>query len=85
MIGNVYQNVTASIFKHCFMYSPFFLVYNVWQVWEIVYAKDGSAKEVLNVMQLKGHKVSIIIWGDLEFNLTSHLYIYRLLSQKIQR
>jgi len=45
------------------MYSPFFLVYNVWQVWEIVYAKDGSAKEVLNVMQLKGHKVSIIIWG----------------------
>ncbi|CAN1761036.1 Probable methyltransferase PMT20, partial [Linum perenne] len=27
-------------------------------VWEIVYAKDGSVKEVLNVMQLKGHKVS---------------------------
>ncbi|CAN1761037.1 Probable methyltransferase PMT21, partial [Linum perenne] len=26
-------------------------------VWEIVYAKDGSVKEVLNVMQLKGHKV----------------------------
>ncbi|CAN1322335.1 Transducin beta-like protein 2, partial [Linum perenne] len=27
------------------------------KVWEIVYAKDGSVKEVLNVMQLKGHKV----------------------------
>lgn len=26
------------------------------EVWEIVYSKDGSVKEVLNVMQLKGHK-----------------------------
>ncbi|WRX11186.1 WD40 repeat - like 10 [Theobroma cacao] len=26
------------------------------KVWEIVYSKDGSVKEVLNVMQLKGHK-----------------------------
>ncbi|MBA0553291.1 hypothetical protein Golob_012483, partial [Gossypium lobatum] len=26
------------------------------KIWEIVYAKDGSVKEVLNVMQLKGHK-----------------------------
>ncbi|XP_014523212.1 transducin beta-like protein 2 [Vigna radiata var. radiata] len=31
------------------------------KVWEIVYAKDGSAKEVLNVMQLKGHK-SAVTW-----------------------
>lgn len=26
-------------------------------MWEIVYSKDGSVKEVLKVMQLKGHKV----------------------------
>lgn len=32
-------------------------VCNVLQVWEIVYAKDGSVKELSNVMQLKGHKV----------------------------
>ncbi|KAL4322319.1 hypothetical protein AHAS_Ahas14G0198600 [Arachis hypogaea] len=31
------------------------------KVWEIVYAKDGSAKEVANVMQLKGHK-SAVTW-----------------------
>ncbi|CAL0304650.1 unnamed protein product [Lupinus luteus] len=31
------------------------------KVWEIVYAKDGSAKEVSNVMQLKGHK-SAVSW-----------------------
>ncbi|KAH1108640.1 hypothetical protein J1N35_012408 [Gossypium stocksii] len=31
------------------------------KVWEIVYAKDGSVKEVLNVMQLKGHK-SAVTW-----------------------
>jgi len=43
--------------KDSLMYSPPFLVYYVWQIWEIVYAKDGSVKEVLNVMQLKGHKV----------------------------
>nr|KJB22318.1 hypothetical protein B456_004G040800 [Gossypium raimondii] len=30
-------------------------------IWEIVYAKDGSVKEVLNVMQLKGHK-SAVTW-----------------------
>ncbi|RDY04204.1 Transducin beta-like protein 2, partial [Mucuna pruriens] len=35
--------------------------YNVWQVWEIVYAKDGSVKEVSRVMQLKGHK-SAVTW-----------------------
>lgn len=29
----------------------------LWQVWEIVYSKDGSVKEVSKVMQLKGHKV----------------------------
>lgn len=29
----------------------------IWQVWEIVYSKDGSVKEVPKVMQLKGHKV----------------------------
>jgi hypothetical protein len=27
------------------------------KVWEIVYQKDGSVKEVSRVMQLKGHKV----------------------------
>ncbi|KAK9015287.1 hypothetical protein V6N11_006401 [Hibiscus sabdariffa] len=26
------------------------------KIWEIIYAKDGSVKEVTNVMQLKGHK-----------------------------
>ncbi|CAN6466567.1 unnamed protein product [Victoria cruziana] len=26
------------------------------KIWEIVYAKDGSVKEISNVMQLKGHK-----------------------------
>ncbi|KAK7294936.1 hypothetical protein RJT34_17835 [Clitoria ternatea] len=31
------------------------------KVWEIVYAKDGSAKEVSKVMQLKGHK-SAVTW-----------------------
>ncbi|XP_021281110.1 transducin beta-like protein 2 isoform X1 [Herrania umbratica] len=31
------------------------------KVWEIVYSKDGSVKEVLNVMQLKGHK-SAVTW-----------------------
>ncbi|KAJ1414890.1 WD40/YVTN repeat-like-containing domain superfamily [Sesbania bispinosa] len=30
-------------------------------VWEIVYAKDGSVKEVPKVMQLKGHK-SAVTW-----------------------
>ncbi|KAL8495493.1 hypothetical protein ACS0TY_019581 [Phlomoides rotata] len=29
------------------------------KVWEIVYSKDGSVKEILNVMQLKGHKVVV--------------------------
>lgn len=29
-----------------------------WQVWEIVYSKDGSVKGVTRVMQLKGHKVN---------------------------
>lgn len=28
-------------------------------MWEIVYSKDGSVKEVNKVMQLKGHKVII--------------------------
>ncbi|KAF7844780.1 transducin beta-like protein 2 [Senna tora] len=31
------------------------------KVWEIVYAKDGSVKEVSRVMQLKGHK-SAVTW-----------------------
>ncbi|RVW41187.1 Transducin beta-like protein 2 [Vitis vinifera] len=31
------------------------------KVWEIVYSKDGSVKEVSNVMQLKGHK-SAVTW-----------------------
>ncbi|TKY65610.1 Transducin beta protein 2 [Spatholobus suberectus] len=31
------------------------------KVWEIVYAKDGSVKEVSKVMQLKGHK-SAVTW-----------------------
>ncbi|OIV89767.1 hypothetical protein TanjilG_02899 [Lupinus angustifolius] len=31
------------------------------KIWEIVYAKDGSAKEVSSVMQLKGHK-SAVTW-----------------------
>ncbi|KAF3776933.1 Transducin beta-like protein 2 [Nymphaea thermarum] len=30
-------------------------------IWEIVYGKDGSVKEVSNVMQLKGHK-SAVTW-----------------------
>ena len=34
-----------------------FHLYATFQVWEIVYSKDGSVKEVLKVMQLKGHKV----------------------------
>eukprot|EP01018_Ginkgo_biloba_P018257 Gb_21245 [translate_table: standard] len=33
------------------------------KVWEIVYGKDGSVKEILNVMQLKGHK-SAVTWLD---------------------
>ncbi|GLT51925.1 hypothetical protein SLA2020_252960 [Shorea laevis] len=31
------------------------------KVWEITYSKDGSVKEVMNVMQLKGHK-SAVTW-----------------------
>lgn len=31
------------------------------QVWEIVYSKDGSVKEVSRVMQLKGHKVIYVV------------------------
>ncbi|KAK8487053.1 hypothetical protein V6N13_016277 [Hibiscus sabdariffa] len=31
------------------------------KIWEIIYAKDGSVKEVTNVMQLKGHK-SAVTW-----------------------
>ncbi|KAL0425857.1 UNVERIFIED_CONTAM: Peptidyl-prolyl cis-trans isomerase FKBP43 [Sesamum radiatum] len=31
------------------------------KVWEIVYSKDGLVKEILNVMQLKGHK-SAVTW-----------------------
>ncbi|KAF5466967.1 hypothetical protein F2P56_016844 [Juglans regia] len=31
------------------------------KVWEIVYSKDGSVKEVLKAMQLKGHK-SAVTW-----------------------
>ncbi|XP_057827177.1 uncharacterized protein LOC131038678 [Cryptomeria japonica] len=31
------------------------------KVWELVYAKDGSVKETVNVMQLKGHK-SAVTW-----------------------
>ncbi|KAL6322559.1 hypothetical protein AAG906_009869 [Vitis piasezkii] len=31
------------------------------KVWEIVYSKDGSVKEVSNAMQLKGHK-SAVTW-----------------------
>ncbi|XP_022886214.1 transducin beta-like protein 2 isoform X2 [Olea europaea var. sylvestris] len=31
------------------------------KVWEIVYSKDGSVKEILRVMQLKGHK-SAVTW-----------------------
>lgn len=40
---------------HCFYYA-------LMQIWEIVYSKDGSVKEVSKVMQLKGHKVTIIIF-----------------------
>ena len=47
LIDNFYQNVTASFFKD-YLISPLFLVYNVWQIWEIVYAKDGSVKEGSN-------------------------------------
>lgn len=31
------------------------------KVWEIVYSKDGSVKEIVRVMQLKGHK-SAVTW-----------------------
>ncbi|KAL5539901.1 hypothetical protein UlMin_045079 [Ulmus minor] len=31
------------------------------KIWEVVYSKDGSVKEVLNAMQLKGHK-SAVTW-----------------------
>ncbi|GAV60236.1 WD40 domain-containing protein [Cephalotus follicularis] len=31
------------------------------KVWEIVYAKDGSVKEIVKAMQLKGHK-SAVTW-----------------------
>lgn len=42
---------------HCYLYVLQYCLFNVFQVWEIVYSKDGSVKEVSNVMQLKGHKV----------------------------
>lgn len=29
------------------------------KVWEVIYSKDGSVKEVLKVMQLKGHKSAV--------------------------
>ncbi|CAL1356921.1 unnamed protein product [Linum trigynum] len=31
------------------------------KIWEIIYARDGSVKEVTNAMQLKGHK-SAVTW-----------------------
>lgn len=31
------------------------------KVWEIIYSKDGSVKEIVKVMQLKGHK-SAVTW-----------------------
>ncbi|XP_039047872.1 transducin beta-like protein 2 [Hibiscus syriacus] len=31
------------------------------KIWEIIYAKDGSVKEVTNIMQLKGHR-SAVTW-----------------------
>jgi hypothetical protein len=31
------------------------------QIWEVVYGKDNQVKEVVKVMQLKGHKVSCFL------------------------
>lgn len=60
------------------------LVYNVLQVWEIVYAKDGSVKEVSSAMQLKGHKVLIrmLFFCDLEFKLSSYFDIHKFCKPK---
>jgi hypothetical protein len=31
------------------------------KIWEVVYGKDNQVKEVVKVMQLKGHKVSCFL------------------------
>ena len=43
------------------VFDVFSSIYFSWQVWEVVYSKDGSVKEVLRVMQLKGHKVVVYV------------------------
>lgn len=35
------------------------MFYETFQVWEVVYSKDGTAKEIVKAMQLKGHKVVV--------------------------
>ncbi len=47
------------------------------QIWEVVYGKDNQVKEVVKVMQLKGHKVSCFL--ELKHCmcfLTESLYFY---------
>ncbi|KAG8485109.1 hypothetical protein CXB51_021259 [Gossypium anomalum] len=56
------------------------------KIWEIVYAKDGSVKEVLNVMQLKGHKACNSTHSPKDNVLSSNTsilfnYIFSLMSQ----
>lgn len=57
LIKKLYQNFMTSVLFERLICSSVLLVHNVLQIWEIVYAKDGSVKEVSSVMQLKGHKV----------------------------
>ncbi|KAJ7950985.1 Transducin beta-like protein 2 [Quillaja saponaria] len=64
MLGNVdtnqlKNNMAAVSPNGCFIAAAAFTA-DV-KVWEIVYAKDGSVKEVSRVMQLKGHK-SAVTW-----------------------
>ncbi|XP_022886225.1 transducin beta-like protein 2 isoform X1 [Olea europaea var. sylvestris] len=51
------------------------------KVWEIVYSKDGSVKEILRVMQLKGHKEIVgsilselkLCWTGIDFSAVTWL------------
>ncbi|KAJ0112357.1 hypothetical protein Patl1_00267 [Pistacia atlantica] len=54
--------VAINAYDHIHLMGYFLIIYEYpYEVWEIVYSKDGSVKEVSKAMQLKGHK-SAVTW-----------------------
>ncbi|KAJ0052969.1 hypothetical protein Pint_00248 [Pistacia integerrima] len=54
--------VAINAYDHIHLMGYFLIIYeSPYEVWEIVYSKDGSVKEVSKAMQLKGHK-SAVTW-----------------------